>query len=101
MDGVREVVKRTASLRRRPGPQPSTPTHDAIFLQLYGSALQGVASQFEASGLPGHKPFHTEGDSELARARVLARRAWNLTCYAVSMFEEDYDRRDFNNSLLD
>jgi hypothetical protein len=86
-------------LRRRPGPQPPPPTHDEVFLRLYQSALQGVASQFEIPAQPGHKPFNMEGEGELIRSRALARRAWNLARFASSMWEQDRTVTSFNEEV--
>ena len=85
-----------AYARRKPGPQPPTPSRDQVFLTLYAAALTGLSAQFEMGGQPGHKPFHTEGAAELARAQVIARRAWNLARFATSLFEEDSQVRAFN-----
>jgi hypothetical protein len=83
------LIRREVSLgRRKPGPQPASPSRDEIFIKLYAAALQGVAGQFEVAGLPGHKVFFSEGEGELVRAKKLATRAWNMACYAVNMFEE-------------
>jgi hypothetical protein len=67
-----------------------------VFLTLYAAALTGVSAQFEMGGQAGHKPFYTEGTAELARAKCLARRAWNLSCYATELFVEDSQVRAFN-----
>jgi hypothetical protein len=75
-------------MRRRPGPQPSGPTHEELFREAFMHALQGCCSQFESPALSGHKPHHSSGDSELERARQLTRRAWNTAAYACQLFEE-------------
>jgi hypothetical protein len=83
------IVKRAVTLRKRPGPQPPAPSRDELFCQLYIAALEGLCSQFEVKTFQGHKPLYADGDSELTRARQLARRAWNVARYATNMFEED------------
>ena len=89
------ITKRTPTLRRKPGPQPPPPSRDQVFLTLYAAALTGLSTQFEV-GLPGHKPFNTEGCAEIARCRQLATRAWNLSCFATALFVEDSQVRAFN-----
>ena len=88
------LIKLSVTSRRRPGPQ-SPPSHDELFLELYKSALQGCCSQYEMNVQPGHKPYYTEGDGELQRARQLARRAWNTAAYGCQLFET----RDFNGEV--
>jgi hypothetical protein len=70
-----------------------------VFLELYKAAIAGLSSQFEVPAQPGHKPFNMEGEAELVRAKKLATRAWNLTCYATSMWEENQTITSFNEEV--
>ena len=82
------LCKRTAQLRRRPGPQPAAPTRAELFREAFMAALTGLCAQYEQRMLPNGKPCFSEGQSELHRAKQICRRAWNTACYAVAMFEE-------------
>jgi hypothetical protein len=81
------LFKRPVSLRRKPGPQPPAPSRDELFREAYMAALQGCCAQYEAPGLPGHKPLFTGGDTELMRARQIVRRAWNCAAFTCQAFE--------------
>ena len=62
-------------------------------------ALQGLCAQFEQRITPNGKPYFTEGDGELARARQLVRRSWNIARYSAIMFEQEAEIDAFNESL--
>ena len=62
-------------------------------------ALQGCCAQFEQRTLPNGKAYFAEGDGELARARQLVRRSWNIARYSASMFEQEGEIVAFHESL--
>ena len=98
---MKEIVKRSAVLRRTTGPKPPAPTADEIFVQSFLAALQGCCSQFERTTAPGHKPDYTEGCREVERMRTLVRRSWNIACYSREMFAADGEVREFNEELFE
>jgi hypothetical protein len=87
--------------RRRPGPQPTAPTQEQLFREAYMAALTGCCGQFEReTRLLNGKPYFSEGDRELQRARQLCRRAWNIAAYSVVLFGQEEEIKAFNASVI-
>jgi len=63
------------------------------------SALCGLTSQFEV-GLPYHKPQNAVGTQELARARQLCLRAWNVAAFTVALFGQEEEITQFNGNVI-
>jgi hypothetical protein len=65
------------------------------------AALSGCCGQFErATRLLNGKPFFSEGDRELQRARQLCRRAWNIAAYSVALFGQEEEIAQFNGNVI-
>ena len=87
------IFKKSASLRRRPGPQPALPSHDELFRQLYVARSRDVARNSNRRMFPNGKPYFSEGDGELRRSKALALRAWNVAAYSVPTFRDERFQR--------
>jgi hypothetical protein len=92
----REVI----TMRRKTGPKPAPPSQEELFREAYMAALTGCCAQFERpTQLRNGKPFFSEGDLELLRARQLCLRAWNVASYSVGLFSQEKEIQAFNDSV--
>ena len=93
-------LKRTVTLRRRPGPRTPPPTRDEIFREAFMVALgRSLRAIRDASAFMNRKPNFHEGDAELERCHAIVRRSWNIAGFAATAFEEAAQVRDFNSFL--
>ena len=98
------LCKRTAQLRRRPGPQPAAPTRAEIFREAFMAALTGLCAQYEQRMLPNGKPCFSEGQSELtAQSKFAAGRGILLAtpwrCLKKRRRRRPMKRRRSTNSM--